>query len=117
MPPAIVTINIKSGMPTVDEARRRLIAELQRAQARGARAVKLIHGYGSSGVGGKLKDALRASLSRRRKEGLIHSYVIGEKWSIFEEPARAVLDACPELRGDSDLDRGNEGVTIILLKS
>ena len=111
----VITINIKSDMPTVDEARKRLLSELQRARAKGVKAIKLIHGYGSTGVGGKLRDALRSSLSRRRKEGVIQSYVTGEKWSIFEEQGRALLEACPELRGDSDLDRGNEGVTIILL--
>jgi hypothetical protein len=111
----VITLNIKSDMPTVDEARRRLITELQRARARGVKAIKLIHGYGSTGVGGKLRDGLRSSLSRRKKEGLIQFFVIGEKWSIFEEQGRAALEACPELRGDSDLDRGNEGVTIVVL--
>lgn len=115
MAPSVLQLNIKSDMPTVDEARRRLIQELQRAKARGIKAIKLIHGYGSTGVGGRLRDGLRSSLARRRKEGLIQAYVIGEKWSIFEDAARAVLEACPELRGDSDLDRFNEGVTIILL--
>jgi hypothetical protein len=115
MSKSLIILNIKSDMPTVEEARKRLLVELRRARAQGARAIKLIHGYGSTGVGGKLRDALRSSLSRRRKEGLIQFFVIGEKWSIFEEQGRAALEACPELRGDSDLDRGNEGVTIIVL--
>lgn len=49
----IITLNIKSDMPTVEEARKRLLTELQRAKAKGAKAMKLIHGYGSSGVGGR----------------------------------------------------------------
>jgi hypothetical protein len=111
----VITLNIKSDMPTVEEARRRLITELQRAKARGARAMKLIHGYGSTGVGGKLRDALRSSLSRRRKEGLIQSWVAGEKWDPFDPVAQAILDGCPELARDSDVGQGNPGVTIILL--
>jgi hypothetical protein len=111
----VVTLNIKSDMPTVDEARRRLLAELRRAKAKGVKAMKLIHGYGSTGVGGKLRDALRSSLSRRRKEGLIQSWVAGEKWDPFEPAAREMLDACPELARDSDVGQGNPGVTIILI--
>ena len=111
----IVTLNIKSDLPTVDEARRRLITELQRAKAKGATAIKLIHGYGSTGVGGRLRDALRSSLTRRRKEGLIQSWVAGEKWDPFDPVAQAILEACPELGRDRDMGQGNPGVTIILL--
>jgi hypothetical protein len=96
-------------MPTVDEARRRLIIELQRARAKGSKAMKLIHGYGSTGVGGALREGLRASLSRRRKEGVIQSWVAGEKWDPFEPVARAILDVCPELGRDADIGRGNPG--------
>lgn len=112
---SILTLNIKSDMPTVDEARRRLLTELQRAKARGVKAIKLIHGYGSTGVGGKLRDALRSSLSRRRKEGLIQSWVAGEKWDPFDPVAQGILEACPELGRDADIGQGNPGVTIILL--
>ena len=111
----VITLNIKSDMPTVDEARRRLIIELQRAKAKGAKAMKLIHGYGSTGVGGKLRDGLRSSLSRRRKEGLIQSWVAGEKWDPFDPVSQAMLDACPELARDRDIGQGNPGVTIVLL--
>lgn len=109
------TVNIKFDMPTVDEARKRLIQEIQSARARRCVALKLIHGYGSTGQGGALKVALRKSLARRRKEGVIRSFVPGERWDPFEPQAREILDACPELARDTDLARGNEGVTIILL--
>jgi hypothetical protein len=113
--PSILTLNIKSDLPTVDEARRRLIQEIQRAKAKGYKAIKLIHGYGSTGKGGALKDALRSSLSRRKKEGVIQAFVAGERWDPLEEMARMILDACPELSRDPDLGRYNEGVTIVLL--
>ena len=113
--PSLLTLNIKQDMPTVDEARRRLILELDRAKKQGYKAIKLIHGYGSTGKGGALKDALRKSLSLRRKEGVIRSFVAGERWDSVEDGARVILDACPELGRDSDLGQGNEGVTIVLL--
>ena len=59
MAASILTINLEQGMPTVEQAKQRLIAELGRARASGTKAVKLIHGYGSSGVGGKLRIGIR----------------------------------------------------------
>lgn len=67
--PTLLTLNIKHDMPTVDQARR-LILELDRAKKQGYKAIKLIHGYGSIGKGGVLKDALRKSLSLRRSSGI-----------------------------------------------
>ena len=54
MAASLMTINLEEGMPTVAQAQTRLIGELGRSRAAGAKAVKLIHGYGSTGVGGKL---------------------------------------------------------------
>jgi Arc/MetJ family transcription regulator len=108
-------VNIKTDMPLVDDARRRLLDEIKRAKAEGCSAIKLIHGYGSTGVGGALRTALRESLARRRKEGKIRGYIYGEKWDVFEPAARDLLEACPELRRDQDISRSNEGVTFILL--
>ena len=115
MAKSIKVVNIKADMPLVDEARRRLIEELKSARAEGYSVVKLIHGYGSTGVGGALRTALRASLARRRKEGAIRLYVYGEKWDVFEPATRDLLEACPELKNDRDIGQSNQGVTIILL--
>ena len=113
--PAVKLLRIKDDMPTVEAARRRLIEELRAAKREGWRAVKLIHGYGSSGAGGALRDALRKSLTRRRKEGLIRAFVTGERWTAFDPEARKILDECKELSHDADLEKSNEGVTLILL--
>jgi hypothetical protein len=107
--------SVKAGLPTVQEARERLNAEISKARQSGVTVMKVIHGYGSSGVGGALRDAIRRSLQKRRKEGRIRAFVIGEKWSMFEEAARQMLEECPELNKDLDLDRYNEGITLVLL--
>ncbi len=108
-------MNLKSGMPTVDEARSQLNTEIDKARQRGDHVLKLIHGYGSSGVGGKLKGAIRSSLRRRRKEGKIQSFVAGEKWSVFDEVTNEILEKCPQLSKDSDLNNHNQGITIVLM--
>jgi hypothetical protein len=115
MMPAMFVANLKHDMPTLEEARRRMSAALQQARQQKCVAVKLVHGYGSSGVGGTLRTGIHASLRKRRKKGEIAAYVYGEQWSIFEEVVRDLIERAPELRRDSDLDRGNEGISIAIL--
>jgi hypothetical protein len=108
-------LNIEAGLPTVEQARQILISELKQAKRSGLSAVKVIHGYGSTGKGGALRGALRTSLLRRKKEGLVTRVIFGEKWSVFEDDTRYAIERCPELRSDRDLNRSNEGITIALL--
>jgi hypothetical protein len=108
-------VNLEKGMPTADQARRKLIDEIETAKRVGAKAIKIIHGYGSTGVGGKLQTAIRSSLVKHRNKGLIKACIFGEKWDIFDPMTTLVLDSCDELRNDKDLQNCNEGITIVLL--
>jgi len=109
------TINLEAGMPTVEEARKRLIQELKSARAAGVIAVKLIHGYGSSGTGGAMRPAVRKSLLLRRKEGIVDEIVFGERWDIFEKQTQRILQLIPELARDKDLQQSNPGITIAVM--
>jgi len=51
----------------------------------------------------------------RKRAGRIKEFVRGEDFSPFDAASRRMLDACPELAGDSDLARANHGITIILI--
>lgn len=115
MPESVATINLETGLPTVEEARRVLKAELEKCRSRKVAAVKVIHGYGSSGVGGALRPAVRKSLINRRKEGSVSAVVFGEKWSIFDSVARLMLERCPELSKDKDLCNYTPGISAVLL--
>jgi hypothetical protein len=109
-------VNIKATWPTAAQAVADLERELLRARREGVKAVKVIHGYGSTGVGGAIKQATHAYLARKKREGRLSEYVPGEHWVCYEQPALSVLDACPDLAKDSDLRNGyNEGITIVLL--
>jgi hypothetical protein len=110
---AIREVNVKATMPTVEEARRHLLDELAAAKTGGVRILKIIHGYGSSGVGGRLRGALRRSLALRKKEGGIKGFIAGEEWGLFNEEARALCDRYPALRDDPDYSRENPGITIV----
>lgn len=67
------------------------------------------------GVGGKLGHAVRKSLKLRKKEGVIKGFIPGETFSIFQPQTLEALGQYPELSGDSDLERCNEGITMVLL--
>ncbi len=115
MSQTVTEINIKSDMPDVKEARKRLREELDKARQKGHVAVKIIHGYGSKGVGGTLRDALRRSLTGMRNKNQIQHFVHGERFSFDELVAREAIDMCPALNRDSDYNRHNEGITIVIL--
>ncbi len=106
------TINLEAGMPTVEVARSRLSQELVSARAGGARALKIIHGYGSSGKGGAIKREVHSFLRQKKRSGVIREYVAGEEFSPFGASARRAVELCPELSRDSDYSRGNDGITI-----
>src|SRR6266404_3184319 len=108
--------NVETNLPTLDEARRLVIDEIKRAKREGVKVLKVIHGYGSSGTGGKLCVGLRKSFGLRKKEGIIKDFIAGEDFSIFNDTVLALLEAVPELRGDPDLGATNAGVTLVWLK-
>jgi hypothetical protein len=113
---AIRIFNVEASLPTVDEARRLVIAEIKQARREGARVLKVIHGYGSTGKGGALSVGLRKSFRLRKKEGVIKEFVAGEDFTIFNNTVLGLLETVPELRGDPDLNATNEGVSILWLK-
>ena len=115
MKPVCRVVDLKSDRPTVETARGRLKTAIADAKKDGVAVLKVIHGYGSSGTGGALRDAVRGSLRHRRKEGVVREIIHGEKWEIFDERTQKLLEAFPDLARDSDLNRSNEGVTIVVL--
>ncbi len=112
----MTVINLEQGMPYVDEALRRMSAGLRSARAGGVRAVKLIHGYGSSGSGGKIRTAVEDALAGKKRSGEIREYVRGEDFTPFHESCRKALDLVPELQNDKDYLRCNQGITIVILR-
>ena len=112
---SVKELNLEQGMPTVDAAMGWLEAELAAARNMGRPALKLIHGYGSSGRGGKIRTACRKYLREQAAAGRVRLVIAGEEFSIFSEETRRSFALCGELRQDGDLDRENRGVTFVLL--
>ncbi len=116
MPREFITVNLESGMPTTDQCLRRLSGELASARAHRVIVIKLIHGYGSSGTGGRLRVAVQQELERLKTTNAIKNWIPGEKWEIFNFEAIHYLDTCESLRSDRDLGRHNNGISMVLLR-
>lgn len=108
-------VNLEQGMPSVPQARARLSTELQVAHAGGIKVLKLVHGYGSSGVGGELRIALQSTLRQMAQAKEIRDCIFGENWRKSDERSWELLKRVPELKGDGDLGRGNKGITLVVL--
>ena len=114
-PAPIKIINLEDGMPKVEEARLRMQHEIHAASKQGCAAVKLIHGYGSSGAGGSLRIELQKELRRLADRGTIRTFIAGEDWRVSNEQTWALLKRYPEWKQDADLGKGNKGISIALL--
>ncbi len=114
MASSVSEVNIKSDMPTADMAIRRITYHLKTSKTLGVRALKIIHGYGSTGTGGKIRVEARRYLSEQRRKGVIRDFIPGEDFSIFDPATLKAFQACPDLRSDADLERHNNGITIVI---
>ena len=108
-------VNLERGMPRADQAIKQLTFEIHHSRALGYTAMKIIHGYGSSGTGGRIRVEARSYLARLKGRREIKNFIPGEDFSIFDEDTRRAFQVCDDLRRDHDLERHNNGVTIILL--
>lgn len=107
-------VNLELGRPSADEALRRLEHELAAKRHLRAKAMKIIHGYGSSGKGGRIRTASRKYLRAAQEQGRIYAVLPGERLTIFDEEARRLMARCPALRDDCDRERYNCGVMFVI---
>lgn len=107
------TFDIKSDMPTSQEAGIRL-ANILRTSKGKDKVIKIIHGYGSTGVGGSIKKTVHSSLMNKVRNGEIKAYIPGEAFSQpmgFDESIRTFKHL---LKLDSDYNKMNDGITFII---
>jgi hypothetical protein len=111
----IKTVDLKSDMPPVHEALQRLDRELALAQQQKLKVLKIIHGYGSKGVGGDIKVAVQARLQDLVHDARLRGCIYGENWSRSDELTWKLLQSDSALKDDEHLGRRNPGITVILL--
>ena len=102
-------------MPLVHHALAVLERELNLARRQRRPLLKLIHGYGSSGVGGAIRIAVQKRLQELEQDHAIRGCIFGEDWSASDARTWALLKTHAALKQDPDLGRRNLGITIVLL--
>lgn len=110
------TINIKYSFPDKETAMARLLALYSQAIMEGVNCLKIIHGYGSTGIGGSIKTACISCLQKWKREGKIKSFCRGENFSASNMEAYDILRFYPQLKKDSDYGKQNDGITIVLIR-
>jgi hypothetical protein len=109
------TVNLEAGMPVVETALRRLAAAIDQALADRIAVLTVIHGYGSSGKGGAIKSECRKMLEDLQRQGRISEFIAGEDFTRKSGRVKALLHRFPALARDGNLNRGNKGITLVIL--
>jgi hypothetical protein len=108
-------VNLEQGRPLVETALRRMENELRRARTENLRVLTLIHGYGSTGRGGRIRHECRKVLDHLVEQKQINSFIAGETFKKRTGAGRALLKRYGQLEQSCRSDFGNPGVTIVVL--
>jgi len=108
-------VNIEQGRPVVETALRKLDHELVLAKSDHVLVLTLIHGYGSSGKGGKIRIQCRKVLDHLVQQKEIHSVIAGEAFKKRAGAGKALLKQYPTLEQICSTDFNNPGITIVIL--
>lgn len=95
--PVCRTVNLKKGMPPVRDALLRMHSEIANARLHGERVLLFIHGYGSSGTGGLIKQEVRRQLHYLLENQEIHDFIPGEDCHRRSKHFRQLVKRFPEL--------------------
>lgn len=111
----VLYIDVKSDMQTCLMAVAQLEVEIEACKLGGFSALKVIHGYGSHGVGGEIKKEIHKRLKQLKSQKKIDDYIPCETWTQNNPKRAKAIKVCDELLADSDLYMLNSGVTIVLI--
>lgn len=108
-------INLEIGRPHVEIAMDKLDSEIARAKQERVALLTIIHGYGSSGNGGVIREECRKVLAYYLSKKRIKGYIPGENFTRKEGGTKRLLRKYPQFTSNSNLNRGNKGVTLVEL--
>ncbi|MGB3210508.1 MAG: hypothetical protein WBB19_07350 [Desulforhopalus sp.] len=109
------TVNLEAGRPVVEIALHRMNEIIEDSVRRDVNVLTLIHGYGSSGKGGAIRSECRKMLDFLKSKGQISEYITGEDFSKRSGLVRSLLRRYPQLGADKHLNKGNRGITLVIL--
>ena len=111
----LITIDIKSEGQTVNEAIAQFLVELDAYQKGGFKVMKVIHGYGSHGVGGAIKHEFLKKCEQLKRKKTIDDYICCDKWTEKNVVRKIAINYCPDLIADGELRHLNAGCSIVIM--
>ena len=111
----MLTVNLKEDMPPVDIALCNMELEIELAKVSGIKAIKFIHGYGSSGMGGLICKAVRERLFSLKKQRIVKDYICGEDWDLNNPKCFKLVTKYASIYDGEDLNHCNSGMTIVFV--
>lgn len=113
-----IVLNLKMDSPSAEEALERLTLALRRASEVGIKAMIVIHGYGASGEGGKIKWAVHNALDHNYFSDRVDEYHFGEQTAFGSDAYHGLLRRRPGLKAYlKHFKEGNAGMTVLILSS
>jgi hypothetical protein len=107
------TYDIKSMMPSSIEAKTKLINIINNSINK-EKVIKIIHGYGSTGVGGKIKEITHQYLKQLINQNKIKAFIPGEAFSIPIGYDEVIHQFKLLIQNDEDYKKSNDGITYII---
>ena len=111
----IPRLNVKEDMPVVSDALDRMRMGLQEMRSGRVKVVKLIHGYGSTGRGGKIRISVREELASMKRRRQIRDFIPGENFGPADPASRKLVEEDRNMARDPDYGRMNHGITVVVL--
>lgn len=111
-----MVLNLKFDSPSAEAALERLTVGLRRASEVGIKVIILIHGYGASGEGGKIKRAVHDALENNYFSDRVDEYHFGEQTAFGSDAYHTLLRRRPGLKSYlKHFKDGNAGMTVLIL--
>lgn len=109
----VYRIELIEGLPETRTVLTQVEFLLASVRARGGHLIKLIHdqSLGKSVV--RLRGEIRRLLRACQKEGRVIVMIPGEHFSMSDSMTRYVIDKCPQIELDVDMDEKNEYITVV----
>lgn len=111
----ICHIVIPAGLPETKTALKLVEFTVASVRSLGGRLIKFVHdeSLGKSRV--RLRGEIRRLLRVMRKEGRLQLMIPGESFSMSDVATRYLVDKCPQVELDIDMDKKNESITVVYL--
>ncbi len=103
------------GLPEAKTVLTQVEFTLASVRARGGRLIKFIHDEQMGHSLARLRGEVRRLLRSCQKEGRVVLMIPGEKFSMSDAMTRYLVDKCPKVELDVDMDQRNEYITVVYL--